>query len=77
MEWSKRLAHWASRILELAFPGTEERNFRAAADQPRQATWHDVFLLIEKLEKHGAEYVLVGGYALAFNGLVHVYKRQP
>ncbi|MCS3926251.1 tRNA A37 N6-isopentenylltransferase MiaA [Bradyrhizobium elkanii] len=31
--------------------------------------WRDVFRLIELLEKHGAEYVLIGGYALSFNGL--------
>jgi hypothetical protein len=70
MEWSRRLGLWASRLLDLAFPGAEERNFETGDGNTRQATWHDVFLLIEKLEKHGAEYVLIGGYALAFNGLV-------
>ena len=35
----------------------------------RNAGWRDVFRLVELLEKHGAEYVLVGGYALSFNGL--------
>jgi hypothetical protein len=70
MEWSRRLGRWISRLLDLAFPGAEERNFKTAPGQSRQATWHDVFLLVEKLEKHRAEYVLIGGYALAFNGLV-------
>jgi hypothetical protein len=70
MEWSRRLGLWASRLLDLAFPGAEERNFETGDGNTRQATWHDVFLLIEKLEKHGAEYVLIGGYALAYNGLV-------
>lgn len=70
MEWSRRLGRWASKLLEQAFPKAEERSFETKAGNPRQATWHDVFLLIEKLEKHGAEYVLIGGYALAFNGLV-------
>jgi hypothetical protein len=70
MEWSKRLARWASRLLDLAFSNAEKRNFESSGDRPRPATWHDVFLLVEKLEKHGAEYVLIGGYALAFNGLV-------
>jgi len=70
MEWSRRLGRWVSKLLDLAFSSAEERRFETAADQPRQATWRDVFLLIERLEKHGAEYVLIGGYALAFNGLV-------
>ena len=35
----------------------------------RNAGWRDVFRVVELLEKHGAEYVLVGGYALSFNGL--------
>lgn len=35
----------------------------------RDAGWRDVFRVVELLEKHGAEYVLVGGYALSFNGL--------
>jgi len=70
MEWSRRLGRWVSRLLDLAFSGAEERNFDTSIDHPRQATWHDVFRLVEKLEKYGAEYVLIGGYALAFNGLV-------
>jgi hypothetical protein len=68
--WSRWLERWVSRLLDLAFSGAEERHFDSPIDHPRQATWHDVFLLIEKLEKYGAEYVLIGGYALAFNGLV-------
>ncbi|WP_293801350.1 hypothetical protein [uncultured Bosea sp.] len=36
----------------------------------RPADWKDVFHLLGLLEKHRAEYVLVGGYALSFNGLV-------
>jgi hypothetical protein len=70
MEWSKRLGRWVSSLIDLAFSGSEERKFASAADHPRAATWHDVFLLVEKLDKFGAEYVLIGGYALAFNGLV-------
>jgi hypothetical protein len=70
MEWSRRLGRWVSRLLDLAFSGAEERSFDMTTGHPRPATWHDVFLLIEKLEKYGAEYVLIGGYALAFNGLV-------
>jgi hypothetical protein len=70
MEWSRRLGRWASRLLDLAFPRGEERTFETPDGNTRQATWNDVLLLIGKLEKHGAEYVLIGGYALAFNGLV-------
>jgi hypothetical protein len=70
MAWLKRLANWAARLIDLALPGGEERPFASDFPGARQATWPDVFLLISKLEKHGAEYVLVGGYALAFNGLV-------
>jgi hypothetical protein len=70
MAWLKRLANWAVRLLDLTVSGSEERSPTPDIPGARQATWPDVFLLISKLEKHGAEYVLIGGYALAFNGLV-------
>lgn len=70
MAWLKRLAAWAVRLLDLTVSGSEERSPTSDIPGARQATWPDVFLLISKLEKHGAEYVLIGGYALAFNGLV-------
>jgi hypothetical protein len=70
MAWLKKLANWAVRLIDLSFPSGEERSSASEAPGARQATWPDVFMLISKLEKHGAEYVLVGGYALAFNGLV-------
>lgn len=35
----------------------------------RPATWKDVFNLAALLEEHDVRYVLVGGYALNFNGL--------
>lgn len=65
MEWLRRLGRWASRLLDLAFPCDEERSFETPDGNTRQATWNDVLLLIGKLEKHGAEYVLIGGYALS------------
>jgi hypothetical protein len=70
MAWLKRLANWAVRLLDLTVSRSEERSPTPDIPGARQATWPDVFLLISKLEKHGAEYVLIGGYALAFNGLV-------
>jgi hypothetical protein len=70
MEWLRRLGIWLASLIELSRPAVDERPVSTPPDQARQATWADVLLLIDKLENHGAEYVLVGGYALAFNGLV-------
>jgi hypothetical protein len=70
MAWLKNLASWIAGLIDQSFPRGEERSSVPDVSGIRQATWPDVFLLISKLEKHGAEYVLVGGYALAFNGLV-------
>jgi hypothetical protein len=41
--------------------GAEERDLQTGSEGSRKATWPDVFFLIEKLEKHRAEYVLIGG----------------
>jgi hypothetical protein len=38
----------------------------------RPALWEDVLELARKLNRHGARYVLVGGYALAAHGLVRM-----
>ena len=38
----------------------------------RPALWEDVFDLARRLNRHGARYVLVGGYALAAHGLVRM-----
>ena len=38
----------------------------------RPALWEDVLDLARKLNRHGARYVLVGGYALAAHGLVRM-----
>jgi hypothetical protein len=40
------------------------------AEFTRPATWEDVKRLARYLEEAGAEYALIGGYALAANGLV-------
>ena len=40
------------------------------AEYTRPATWEDVKRLARDLEEAGAEYALIGGYALAANGLV-------
>jgi len=69
MAWLKRLTNWAARLIDLSLPRGDERSSASESPGVRQATWPHVFLLISKLEKHGAEYVLVGGHALAFNGL--------
>ncbi len=41
-------------------------------DRPcsRAAGWHDVFEVTDLLESHGVDYVLVGAYALQFNGII-------
>lgn len=47
----------------------------AALSEPRftrPALWEDVLDLAERLNRHGARYVLVGGYALAAHGLVRM-----
>jgi hypothetical protein len=38
----------------------------------RPALWEDVLDIAHKLNRHGARYVLVGGYALAAHGLVRM-----
>lgn len=38
----------------------------------RPATWEDVIDLAGRLSRHGARYLLVGGYALAAHGLVRM-----
>ena len=40
------------------------------AEYTRPATWEDVKRLARYLEEAGAEYALIGGYALAANGLL-------
>jgi hypothetical protein len=64
MRWLKEIWNW------LTGPTTGRSSAEiapASADEEhaRNAGWRDVFRLIELLEKHGAEYVLVGGYALS------------
>jgi hypothetical protein len=61
MEWSRRLVNWIAKAINLALPGAEERDLQTGSEGSRKATWPDVFFLIEKLEKHRAEYVLIGG----------------
>lgn len=63
MRWLANLLNWFAGNGETAAPGTQR------ADQVRPATWEDVETVLGLLEKHGAEYVLVGGYALCANGL--------
>lgn len=46
--------------------GVNEQHFT------RPALWEDVLDLAGKLHRHGAKYVLVGGYALAAHGLVRM-----
>lgn len=38
----------------------------------RPATWDDVLGVLRRLESHGVEYALIGGYALAAHGIVRV-----
>jgi hypothetical protein len=38
----------------------------------RPALWEDVIDLVHRLNRHGVDYVLVGGYALAAHGLVRM-----
>jgi hypothetical protein len=68
MRWLKEIWNW------LTGPDSGRNSAEvvpSVVDQgrARNAGWRDVFRLVELLEKHGAEYVLVGGYALSFNGL--------
>lgn len=68
MRWLKGIWNW------LTGPETGRSSAEIVPSAPdeqraRNAGWRDVFRLVELLEKYGAEYVLVGGYALSFNGL--------
>lgn len=65
---------WLKEIWNLTGPETRRSSaeivpVHADEEHARNAGWRDAFRLIELLEKHGAENVLVGGYALSFNGL--------
>ncbi len=42
------------------------------AERTRAATYGDVVRVAELLEKEGAEYALIGGYALALQGIVRL-----
>jgi hypothetical protein len=71
MEWLRDLGNWLlAKLIELGQPSADDRPAADLHSKTRNATWPDVFSLLDKLEKHKAEYVLVGGYALALNGLV-------
>jgi hypothetical protein len=71
MQWLRGLGNWLLRLIELSRPSVDDRPAAGNVEtRTRSANWADVFFLLGKLEKHSAEYVLVGGYALAFNGLV-------
>jgi hypothetical protein len=66
MRWLDRLRAWLSaRFAPASQP-------LAAPDigTTRPATWTDVETVAALLEKHGVDYVLVGGYALYANGLI-------
>ena len=67
MRWLDRLLAWftARRV-----PGSETPDTEAASGATRPATWTDVETVTALLEKHGVDYVLVGGYALYANGLI-------
>ena len=41
-------------------------------DRTRAATYDDVFGVAELLEAEGVEYALIGGYALALQGIVRL-----
>ena len=41
-------------------------------DRTRAATYEDVLRIVELLEAEGAEYALIGGYALALQGIVRL-----
>jgi hypothetical protein len=67
MDWLKKIWSWLADPVSTGrsaetLPDGEEKYARAAG-------WNDVIRLVDLLEKHKAEYVLVGGYALSFNGL--------
>ena len=64
MDWLRRL--WKA----LVSADNASTDDLAPEGYVRPAIWADVFERTRLLEKHGAEYILVGGYALNFNGLV-------
>jgi hypothetical protein len=70
MHWWRALRNWISGPAADVSASSTETERTDAVRYVRGATWEDVFHLLGLLERHGAEYVLVGGYALGFNGLV-------
>lgn len=58
------------RVQNLRF-GADSPELGSVEDQSvcRAATWEDVLMVTGLLEDHRAKYVLVGGYALAANGI--------
>lgn len=64
MAWWNAIATWL-RGAETQPAGTEETPGVA-----RAADWNDVLRVVALLDKHGAEYALVGGYALNLHGII-------
>lgn len=64
MRWLADLWRW------LGGRGETARRDGEAGNLVRPATWTDVETVASLLEKHAADYVLVGGYALVANGLI-------
>lgn len=69
MGWWRAVRNWLADRIKAPAPEAGPPSVQDA-DTARGATWHDVFLAARLMERHGVEYALVGGYALAYNGLV-------
>ncbi|MEE7490366.1 hypothetical protein [Methylobacterium oryzae] len=69
MQWWRDLRNWLADRIK-APPAETEAHPVDGTDTARGATWHDVYLTARLMEKHGVEYALIGGYGLAYNGLV-------
>jgi hypothetical protein len=66
MRWLARLRRWFPGR-QVADPAPDDA---AGQLRTRGADWDDVQHVATLLERHGVEYVLIGGYALYANGLV-------
>jgi hypothetical protein len=65
MQWLRGLGNWLARAIELSRPSVDDRpEVGDRGGRTRNADWSDVFSLLAKLEKHQAEYALVGGSCL-------------
>ena len=69
--WLEKLENLGNKIIE-AFGEKKITQPEGNSEYAREATWSDVETVTSLLAKEGAEFILVGGYAMSANGLGRV-----